>query len=853
MNIVYKFLVWFTMILWYILQFSFAQSNDTAFQSVVQVMSYDAIYGQYPVLRWRWSASIISSDGLLLTNNHVVSKENGNALTTFAICISSSISSRPDCKYTASLITKDEKKDIALLRIDTTDIDGNRVDYSKFTPLSLNFDYIPKAQDTTLAIWYPSVGADTITQTVWVVAGTQQYNDFSYIKTDTAIAPGSSGGPLLHDGKIIGVNTFTMWWALWYALVVSQIKEFIHTHEKDDGNESVLSTQQFQSYLKRSDKIQNSKSVSDKLFSFLFTKPYVVTSYIPNTQIEWQLQNPDDTNIQSFAIQLKNTLPMKSYEDLVYLLKTNYGYNPSYHTLQKQIVWWLTFYSFVNTSDISQGEWDNMKLYVAQYNATTIIELILSIPSLDDKTQQTIIKNNIQSFFSGLKFIVWYVPVRDSIMNIPSLQLKIKILKGMFTNIIDTSYNSVSSRGSSTTPFAVVPMNNPHENITYTLIDNSVELGSTQTLEEKFTTNTEWISSHQKSIISYMGHPWYVYCIDQNTDSVNYEDNKLTLQWIRVSMWLCRMTLYIGNDEDTILQVDLNVEKWKLKALQRKFLTTIKETIQLVPIGDGITTLPTQIMKSNLSLFTDTKDQSDNFNNYLNILVRYGIVSKWSTAWLETAMTYRSYLALYLKAIYNITDDKTDTILWVAAINPDLYVDSANKDLLNTLIQLRLAWVVLPDYSHKTLQKFQLLAQSTYRTDWKKIDEFEYTIYKGVKFSLDKVLPTIYDTSYMLYNTMVYDPIGWLKKNIIYNDKWSLSTPSFGTLSTTQQQDKLIECSKKPIMDKKCIVFYKNLANIIVPSSVLWYTVLTRGEALDSLKYMIDIGLFDSQWAMKKE
>jgi hypothetical protein len=47
-----------------------------------------------------------------------------------------------------------------------------------------------------------------------------------------------------------------------------------------------------------------------------------------------------------------------------------------------------------------------MKLYVAQYNANTIIELVLSIPSLDDKTQQTTIKNNIQSFFSGLKFTV---------------------------------------------------------------------------------------------------------------------------------------------------------------------------------------------------------------------------------------------------------------------------------------------------------------------------------------------------------------------------------------------------------------------------------------------------------------
>jgi hypothetical protein len=77
-------------------------------------------------------------------------------------------------------------------------------------------------------------------------------------------------------------------------------------------------------------------------------------------------------------------------------------------------------------------------------------------------------------------------------MTMPSLQMKIKTIKGMITNIVDTADNTVSTRGSSTMPFALLPLNyNAHENITYTLIDNSVNLGSTKSLEEKFATTTE--------------------------------------------------------------------------------------------------------------------------------------------------------------------------------------------------------------------------------------------------------------------------------------------------------------------------------------------------------------------------
>jgi hypothetical protein len=94
----------------------------------------------------------------------------------------------------------------------------------------------------------------------------------------------------------------------------------------------------FQSYLKRADVIQTEKKVSDSVFSFSFSKPYVITNYIPNLQLHGRLQSPDSVNVESFSLSLKNILPIKSPDDFIYILKNDYGYNPEYHTLQKEIV-----------------------------------------------------------------------------------------------------------------------------------------------------------------------------------------------------------------------------------------------------------------------------------------------------------------------------------------------------------------------------------------------------------------------------------------------------------------------------------------------------------------------------------
>lgn len=154
------------------------------------------------------SASIIDKKGRILTNNHVVDDGDGNVVSAFSVCITTSSSSKPLCNYTASLIARDADMDLALLQIDPVDIFGKSVDFSQLQTIDVDYGYVPVAQDSVVAVGYPWVGADTITETKGIVAGVQSYNGYSYIKTDALIAGGNSGGPLIKDGKLVGVNTF---------------------------------------------------------------------------------------------------------------------------------------------------------------------------------------------------------------------------------------------------------------------------------------------------------------------------------------------------------------------------------------------------------------------------------------------------------------------------------------------------------------------------------------------------------------------------------------------------------------------------------------------------------------------
>lgn len=139
------------------------------------------------------SGFLINADGYILTNNHVVqSGERGNITVTL----------QDGRKFPAKLVGRDEKSDLAVVKIaetglpflDLGDSDAARVGEFAFAigaPFDLPYTF-------TVGV-ISAKGRTNLT-------GSASYEE--YIQTDASINPGNSGGPLCDlDGRVIGVNT----------------------------------------------------------------------------------------------------------------------------------------------------------------------------------------------------------------------------------------------------------------------------------------------------------------------------------------------------------------------------------------------------------------------------------------------------------------------------------------------------------------------------------------------------------------------------------------------------------------------------------------------------------------------
>ncbi|MGB6154356.1 MAG: trypsin-like peptidase domain-containing protein, partial [Castellaniella sp.] len=130
------------------------------------------------------SGFILSSDGYVLTNNHVVDNSNGIFVTMTS-----------GKEYKAKVIGTDARTDIALLKIDATGL----------KPLTIgDSDKLRKGQ-WVLAIGSP-FGLDSTVTAGIVSAINRDTGDYlPFIQTDVAVNPGNSGGPLINlQGQVVG-------------------------------------------------------------------------------------------------------------------------------------------------------------------------------------------------------------------------------------------------------------------------------------------------------------------------------------------------------------------------------------------------------------------------------------------------------------------------------------------------------------------------------------------------------------------------------------------------------------------------------------------------------------------------
>lgn len=162
------------------------------------------------------SGIIISEDGYIVTNQHVIADA-----TEISIVLNSGE------EHKATLVGADEKTDLAVLKINATNL----------TPAVLGDSNLAEVGDLAVAIGNPLGQELAGTVTAGVISAvnrkmTVDNRTYNLIQTDAAINPGNSGGALVNKyGQVIGINSIKMSQSgvegIGFAIAMSEAKPII--------------------------------------------------------------------------------------------------------------------------------------------------------------------------------------------------------------------------------------------------------------------------------------------------------------------------------------------------------------------------------------------------------------------------------------------------------------------------------------------------------------------------------------------------------------------------------------------------------------------------------------------------
>ncbi|CAL8383175.1 serine protease HTRA1B isoform X1 [Gadus morhua] len=166
------------------------------------------------------SGFIVSEDGLIVTNAHVVANKHRVKVEL-----------KSGASYDATIKDVDEKADIALIQINT--------------PIQLPVLLLGRSADLRPGEFVVAIGSPFSLQntvTTGIVSTTQRGgkelglrdSDMDYIQTDAIINYGNSGGPLVNlDGEVIGINTLKVTAGISFAIPSDKIRQFLaESHDR---------------------------------------------------------------------------------------------------------------------------------------------------------------------------------------------------------------------------------------------------------------------------------------------------------------------------------------------------------------------------------------------------------------------------------------------------------------------------------------------------------------------------------------------------------------------------------------------------------------------------------------------
>ncbi len=879
---------------------------------IVQIISYYDIYGKYPMMMWWGSASIISKDWVIISNDHVVDDGKWALASAFSICITKKLSEKPVCDYTASLIIRDEKLDLSILKIDPIDIYGNKVDYSKFKTIDIDYDYVPKNQDETIAIGYPWIWADTISETKWIVSWISKYNSYNYIKTDTLIAWGNSWWAFIKDWKLIWIPTFGIgWWdSMWYALSISEAKDFIETNKvKDSTKNPITNLIDFNSYRKNIENINNSLSLKDDVFDIKLLPDYQVSNYIKNTTLNIELKKQKDTWISYLSIYIEKWPKLDTDKKKFYYFEKEWFYNKNWQKLLKKTISWVEFYYPVDKTDLSAWDsnwWNTYKAVVWDY----IISIDLLAPTYDEKRNKEV-RKEIDLVLASIKIN------KDNFS---------KIVTSFSTNEPKIDINDYNATLSDTWRYKFYLWDNLYEYANIYLNELVEYNGKWKSAKEIYDVQLKDVDKSQKSMIKFKWFDWFINCswnwsIWSYYNYYDYEDynsyNPVDENWNAIELEYCDINIFFPLNKELNRQSYLSIST---KSLKNNKIKNLDKVIKFMTDNINVYTPSSEVVLPNIFKnvsdlkFSDIKKQSTSYKNFLSLLVRYNMIENKDKFEGNSPITWGEFLDMYVRWIFNYnTDSKTcnktdynckfsnykvkinekevslDFIfkdMWIDNYSDYIDVNKLEKftyiqdETLNKVINFfysndkanfdniliyKLSWVnEIWEFTPGNLTNFWInINEENYAPAKKKVENFINSIYWNKKILISDFYKN-YDTSMFTQKSLVYFPE--INKLILVNDLDNEKV-SFSSEQSKKEKEfnilyKNYKCNERSSYidfincNKEYEVKYGELKakyNEINENDWYYFYPLSKATAIEHIFNQVDFGLFDRDLAKKKD